>query len=94
MGLVTIHVQAEFVVLMICGSLMPFAVNGLVPSNVADIFNVTAWRWSTAVLSQARWNLAATSLPNAGVAIFAGGYSTCCCVSLSFCKMGLGAIGA
>jgi hypothetical protein len=34
--------------------------------------------WSTAALSVARNYLAATSLPNAGVAIFAGGYSTCC----------------
>jgi hypothetical protein len=29
--------------------------------------------WSTAALSVARWNLAATSLPNQGLAIFAGG---------------------
>jgi hypothetical protein len=42
-------------------------------SNVVDIFNVTAGTWSTAALSQARRYLAATSLPNAGVAIFAGG---------------------
>jgi hypothetical protein len=34
--------------------------------------------WSTAALSVARQGLAATSLPNVGVAIFAGGYSTCC----------------
>jgi hypothetical protein len=34
--------------------------------------------WSTAALSAARGNLAATSLPNLGVAIFAGGWSTCC----------------
>jgi hypothetical protein len=32
--------------------------------------------WSTAALSVARYYLAATSLPNLGVAIFAGGYST------------------
>ena len=38
-----------------------------------DIFNVTAGTWSTANLSVARSNLAATSLPNLGVAIFAGG---------------------
>ena len=42
----------------------------------------SAGTWSTAVLSQARQSLAATSLPNAGVAIFAGGNSTCCCVCL------------
>ncbi len=33
--------------------------------------------WSTANLSVARNSLAATSLPNVGVAIFAGGGSTC-----------------
>jgi hypothetical protein len=42
-------------------------------SNVVDIFNVTNGSWSTAVISQGRWGLAATSLPSAGVAIFAGG---------------------
>jgi hypothetical protein len=31
-------------------------------------------QWSTAVLSVARRSLAATSLPNQGLAIFAGGY--------------------
>ena len=44
--------------------------------------------WSTAVLSAARTGLAATSLPNLGVAIFAGGNQvflngTCCRVG--FC---------
>jgi hypothetical protein len=34
--------------------------------------------WSTAALSVARYYLAATSLPNVGVAIFAGGGGTCC----------------
>jgi hypothetical protein len=38
----------------------------------------TSGRWSTAALSQARYGLAATSLPNAGVAIFAGGAGTSC----------------
>jgi hypothetical protein len=38
----------------------------------------TSGRWSTAALSQARGHLAATSLPDAGVAIFAGGYCTSC----------------
>ena len=42
-------------------------------SNVVDIFDVSSGRWSTAVLSVARFNLAATSLPNQGLAIFAGG---------------------
>jgi hypothetical protein len=47
-------------------------------SAVVDIFNATAGTWSTANLSQARVALAATSLPNVGVAIFAGGQSACC----------------
>jgi hypothetical protein len=34
--------------------------------------------WSAAALSVAREWLAATSLPNVGVAIFAGGDGTCC----------------
>ncbi len=46
--------------------------------SVVDIFNVRAGTWSNAALSQARWYLAATSLPDAGVAIFAGGYCTSC----------------
>ena len=42
-------------------------------SNVVDIFNVSSGRWSTDVLSVGRYYLAATSLPNQGLAIFAGG---------------------
>ncbi len=45
-------------------------------SKVVDIFNVTSGTWSTAALSEGRVNFAATSLSSAGVAIFAGGYST------------------
>ena len=41
--------------------------------NVVDIFDGSSGRWSTAVLSAARGYLAATSLPNDGLAIFAGG---------------------
>ena len=49
--------------------------------NVVDIFDATAGTWSTAALSVARFFLAATSLPNAGLAIFAGGVGACfCCV--------------
>jgi hypothetical protein len=72
-------VEGGFFFVMPFASVMPCAGGG-VPSNVADIFNVSAGTWSTAVLSQARGFLAATSLPNAGVAIFAGGQGTCCCV--------------
>jgi predicted component of type VI protein secretion system len=52
---------------------MPCAVENSGPSNAVDIFNVTSGTWSTAALSVARYYLAATSLPNVGVAIFAGG---------------------
>jgi hypothetical protein len=40
-----------------------------------DIYNATANHWSTAILSEARGALAATSLTNVGVAIFAGGWN-------------------
>ena len=86
------HEWGECGVLMPCASVMPCAGGGSY-SNVVDIFNVTAGTWSTAVLSQPRRDLAATSLPNAGVAIFAGGHSTCCCVCLSCCRMGFGCEG-
>ena len=43
-------------------------------SAVVDIFNVTAGTWSTAKLSHAATFLSATSLPNVGVTLFAGGY--------------------
>ena len=46
-------------------------------SNVVDIFDATAGTWSTAALSAARAGLAATSLPSAGLAFFAGGSGTC-----------------
>jgi hypothetical protein len=46
-------------------------------SNVVDIFDATAGTWSTAALSVAQGGLAATSLPNAGLAMFAGGFGTC-----------------
>jgi hypothetical protein len=45
-----------------------------IPSKLVDIFDGSSGRWSTAVLSVARSGLAATSLPNQGLAIFAGGY--------------------
>ena len=50
--------------------------NGI--SAVVDIFNATSGNWSTAVISKARFDLAATSLPNLGVAIFAGGDDCAC----------------
>ena len=65
------------VVFATCACLMPCAA-GSGSSSVVDIFNVRAGTWSTAALSQARYTLAATSLPDAGVAIFAGGQCTSC----------------
>ncbi len=63
---------AEVGLVIACASLMPCAA-GSGPSNAVDIFNVASGAWSTAALSEARESLAATSLPNVGVAIFAGG---------------------
>jgi hypothetical protein len=42
-------------------------------SDVVDIYNATNGNWSTAVLSAPRGQMAATALPNHGIAIFAGG---------------------
>jgi hypothetical protein len=64
------------IVSMTCACLMPCAAGSY--SKVVDIFNVMSGAWSTAALSVARYNLVATSLPNAGVAIFAGGQCTSC----------------
>jgi hypothetical protein len=55
-------------------------------SDVVDIFNVTAGSWSTAVLSKARANLASTSLPSAGIAVFAGGNIGACFRSFFRCR--------
>ncbi len=43
--------------------------------NTVDIFNATSGVWTNANLCVARYGLAATSLPNYGLAIFAGGSS-------------------
>ena len=72
-----------------CACLMPCAAGNNVYSKVVDIFNATTGTWSTAALSQARYALAATSLPNAGVAIFAGGAGTSCDFCLRCCRMGM-----
>jgi hypothetical protein len=49
---------------------------GDAPVNAVDIFNATSGVWSTAALSVARQYLTATSLPNYGLAFFAGGAGT------------------
>jgi hypothetical protein len=68
----------DVVVFATCACLMPCAVGGGGSSSVVDIFNVRAGTWSTAALRQARTGLSSTSLPGAGVAIFAGGQCTFC----------------
>jgi hypothetical protein len=65
------------VVYSTCACLMPCEEESVYYS-VVDILNVTSGTWSTAALSQGRSGLAATSLPAAGVAIFAGGSCTSC----------------
>jgi hypothetical protein len=42
-------------------------------NNVVDIFNASSGQWRIANLSVGRIDLAATSLPNQGLAFFAGG---------------------
>jgi hypothetical protein len=42
-------------------------------SDVVDIFDATSGRWTTAALSAAGSSLAATSLPEQGLAMFVGG---------------------
>jgi hypothetical protein len=49
-------------------------------SNAADLYNGASGTWSTAQLSVAREYLAATSVGN--VAIFAGGYTGNCSLTL------------
>ena len=43
------------------------------PLSNVDVFDVTSGTWSSANLSEARRDLTATSLPDFGVAFFAGG---------------------
>ena len=58
-------------------------------TDAVDIFDVTSGRWTTAALSSARSVLAATSLPDQGLAIFAGGQiGTHVVLVLSFVDVG------
>jgi hypothetical protein len=75
---------AEIALVIACASLTPCTATGSVYSTSADIFNVTSGAWSKAALSVGRTDLAATSLPNLGVAIFAGGDGTYCHIDLSY----------
>jgi hypothetical protein len=56
-----------------CGLLMRCAGVKSVDSSAVDIFDASSGKWTTAALSVGRFGLAATSLPNQGLAIFAGG---------------------
>ena len=56
-------------------------------SDAVDIFNVKSGTWTTAVLSVARTYLAATSLPNDGLAIFAGGWGALFLHYVFACRM-------
>jgi hypothetical protein len=69
------HAAAEVAVVIFACSIAGSFAQHVAISGSSDI-------WSTAALSQARYDLAATSLPNAGVAIFAGGDGTLCDVFL------------
>jgi hypothetical protein len=42
-------------------------------SNAVDIFDAISGIWRTSALKDSRADMAATSLPNQGLAIFAGG---------------------
>jgi hypothetical protein len=81
------------VVSMTCACLMPSTAGNNVYSSVVDIFNVGTGTWSTAALSQARSALAATSPPDAGVAIFAGGRCTSCYAFFVCSGMGMSVRG-
>ncbi len=67
--------------------------NPLVYSKAVDIFNAITGNWSTAVLSEGRQELVATSLPNHGLAIFAGGVCTSCDCYCDDCREGCGVRG-
>jgi hypothetical protein len=58
-------------------------------SDMIDIYDGGSGLWTTALLSSARYDLAATSLPGQSLALFAGGYDgsgkrgTRCSISIS-----------
>jgi hypothetical protein len=59
--------------------------------NTVDIFNGATGLWSTAALTKPRYWLTAASLPDQGLAFFAGGASIdsdgqCTCSAIVFCS--------
>jgi hypothetical protein len=67
-----------FALLLICS----IAAHAAPPEEASNFLG----SWSTAVLSKARANLAATSLPSAGIVIFAGGNIGACFTYLFRCR--------
>ncbi len=67
-----------------CAIVTRRTVGGRIRSSIVDIYDVTDKSWSTAQLNEARSFLSATSMPNLGVVIFAGGRSESCYVVLGF----------
>ena len=81
------HVAAAVAVLLHC------ACSLLVHTAAQKVVSESLGPWSTAVLSEARQNLAATSLPNQGLAIFAAGYGTSCDCYCDDCRGACGVSG-
>jgi hypothetical protein len=81
------HVAAAVAVLLHC------ACSLLVHAAAQKVVSESLGTWSTANLSEARSNLAATSLPNEGLAIFAGGQGTSCDFYCDDCREGCGVRG-
>jgi hypothetical protein len=68
--------EARFELPMLIAAILAGGSN--VYSNSVDIFNAISGQWSTAALSEVRRNIAVASLPNQGLAIFAGGINGWC----------------
>ena len=80
------HVAAAVAVLLHCAC-------SLLVHAAAQVVSESLGTWSTASLSEARWWLAATSLPKQGLAIFAGGAGTLCDCYCDDCREACGVKG-
>ena len=81
------YVAAAVAVLLHC------ACSLLVHTAAQKVASESLGPWSTAVLSEARAELAATSLPNQGLAIFAGGAGMSYACYCGDCKEACGVMG-
>ena len=81
------HVAAAVAALLHC------ACSLLVHAAAQKVVSESLGPWSTANLREARFSLAATSLPNQGLAIFAGGQGTSCDFYCDDCREGCGVRG-